>query len=98
MDTKIQPITGRPKPPNAGKGRRKGVPNKMTQSAKEAFQQAFDSLGGAKNLATWARDNETEFYKIYSRLIPVEQRLADPNGEPLQIAVEFVSARPSPLS
>lgn len=98
MDSKVEPSGGKRKPPNAGKGRKKGVPNKITQSAKEAFQAAFDSIGGAKNLATWARDNETEFYKIYSRLIPVEQRLADPNGDPIKIAVEFVSARPSTLS
>jgi len=32
---------------NRGKGRKPGVPNKLTQSAKEAFQYAFDTIGGS---------------------------------------------------
>jgi hypothetical protein len=53
-------------------GSRKGKPNKFTQSAKEAFQLAFDELGGAKGLAKWAKGNQGEFYKLYSKLIPVD--------------------------
>jgi hypothetical protein len=66
----------RPKrrPPNAGKGRVKGVPNKMTVAVKEAFELAFQSIGGEPALATWARRNRTEFYKLYARLIPVDVR------------------------
>lgn len=63
------------KPPNAGKGRPKGSPNKLTKSAREAFQLAFAVLNrsGSKNtLAKWAAANPTEFYKLYARLIPVE--------------------------
>lgn len=55
---------------NAGKGRRKGVPNKITQSAREAFEYAFRAIGGGPALATWAKDNRTEFYKLYGKLIP----------------------------
>lgn len=77
--------------PNGGKGRPKGAKNKLTQCAKEAFEVAFDSLGGAKGLAMWAVDNQTEFYKLFARLIPVEQRHADPNGDPMVIAVSFVA-------
>lgn len=57
---------------NAGKGRVKGVPNKTTASMKEAFRQAFDELGGAPALAAWARKNPTEFYRLSSKLIPVQ--------------------------
>lgn len=60
------------KPPNAGKGRKKGVPNKLTKSAREAFQHAFEAIGGAAELAEWAKANPTEFFKLYARLIPVE--------------------------
>lgn len=59
------------RPPNAGKGRPKGVPNKATAGARAAFQMAFDGLGGAKSLQQWAADNPTEFYRLYARLIPV---------------------------
>lgn len=41
-------------------------------AAKEAFSLAFDALGGPDNLARWARENETEFYRLYSRLIPID--------------------------
>lgn len=56
----------------SGQGRPKGTPNKTTKAAREAFQFAFDKIGGAEALATWAKDNQTEFYKLYGRLIPVE--------------------------
>jgi hypothetical protein len=62
----------RPKPPNAGKGRPKGVPNKLTKSAREAYQLAFEGLGGLQALIAWGRENQTQFYAIHARLIPVE--------------------------
>lgn len=53
-------------------GRVAGTPNKMTTSAKEAFQAAFEQIGGMHGLAVWAARNPTEFYKLYARLIPVD--------------------------
>ena len=53
-------------------GRTKGTPNKMTVAVKEAFRQAFDELGGVDALVTWAQDNQTQFYQLYSKLIPTE--------------------------
>lgn len=53
-------------------GRKKGTINKFTASAKEAFQLAFDEMGGASELKAWALENQTQFYKLYSRLIPVD--------------------------
>lgn len=53
-------------------GRTAGTPNKVTKSAREAFALAFDGLGGADALTSWAIDNPTEFYKLYARLIPQE--------------------------
>jgi hypothetical protein len=58
--------------PNAPKGRKPGVPNKTTKSAREAFALAFDGIGGADALKSWALENQTEFYKLYARLIPQE--------------------------
>ena len=51
-------------------GRQKGTPNKVTANAKQAFQMAFDELGGVSSLVTWAQQNETDFYKLFSKLIP----------------------------
>lgn len=53
-------------------GRVKGTPNKFTSSFKQALQLAYDKIGGIETFATWARENQTEFYKIMARLIPVE--------------------------
>lgn len=51
-------------------GRTKGTPNKATATAKQAFQLAFDEIGGPEALAIWAKDNKTDFYKLFSKLIP----------------------------
>lgn len=54
-------------------GRPKGAQNRTTVAAKEAFQLAFDKIGGWDRLAQWAAsdpDNLKEFYKLYARLIP----------------------------
>lgn len=61
---------GTPKPQNSG--RKKGVTNKVNVLAREAFQLAFEGLGGVPNLMKWAQANSTEFYKLYGRLIPVD--------------------------
>lgn len=55
-----------------GAGRPKGSPNKVTTSMKEAFREAFDELGGSPALAKWAKANPTEFYKLSSKLIPIQ--------------------------
>ena len=60
------------KPPNAGKGRPKGARNKVTRALKESLLATFEEIGGLEAMATWARKNQTEFYKICARLIPTE--------------------------
>lgn len=63
------------KGPRHGGGSRKGCPNKLTKSAKEAFQFAFEKIGGAEYLAIWAKENPTEFMKLFARLIPTDVNL-----------------------
>lgn len=56
-------------------GRAKGTPNKMTSSAKEAIQLAFEGLGGTDALIAWAQDpkNKSVFYaNIYTKILPHE--------------------------
>jgi hypothetical protein len=54
------------------KGKPKGATNQLTKSVKEAFEIAFNELQGDKeaNLANWAKENTTEFYKLAAKLIP----------------------------
>lgn len=74
------------KPPNAGKGRKKGVPNKTTMIAKEAIAAAADALGGADRLAKWAKEstaNERVFWgTIYPKLLPLQ--VTGEGGSPIK--------------
>lgn len=72
------------KPGNtSGKGRPKGVPNKITRAFKDAVLAAFHELEGVDGLVAWGRENRTEFYKIAARLIPHEVVGPGPLGEHL---------------
>jgi len=59
------------KTPKTG-GRKAGTPNVATRSVKEAISEAFEKRGGVPALTKWAEQNETEFYKLWGRLIPVD--------------------------
>lgn len=63
---------GEEKPKRRVGGSRKGIPNKTTTSAREAIIDVFNRIGGRKNFARWARENETEFYRHFARLIPTD--------------------------
>lgn len=59
-------------------GRKKGSLNKTTLTAKQAFQHAFDELGGTAGLVKWAKsdpDNLATLYTLYARLIPTDTNL-----------------------
>lgn len=64
--------SGKRRPPNAGKGRPKGTPNKSTAAVKEALALAFQGLGGVARLQSWADENPTEFFKLWSKMLPAE--------------------------
>ncbi len=55
-------------------GKAKGTLSKTTVAVKEAFQLAFDGIGGVPALITWATDekNQGEFYKLFAKLLPVQ--------------------------
>src|SRR5205085_11034517 len=85
-DSKLVESAAR-KPPNAGKGRKKGVPNKTTAIMKDAItavyadlQESVEDVDNANaHFLQWAKDNATEFYKLASKLIPI-QLSGDPNA------------------
>lgn len=53
-------------------GRTKGVPNKTTAEVKAALTEAFENLGGTASLVAWGRESQTEFYKLWVRMLPTE--------------------------
>jgi hypothetical protein len=77
------------RPPNAGKGRVKGVPNKVTAQAKEAIEDAFTHLQQTrdKNLRKWAEENTDSFYTVlFPKLIPVQMQHQGHDGGKLIIS------------
>jgi hypothetical protein len=72
-DSKVVKGAGtRPKPPAAGIGRKKGVPNKTTAAVKEMLRQALDEAGGVDYLKTQAVANPKAFLALIGKLIPLE--------------------------
>ena len=55
-------------------GRVAGTPNRITASIRQAFQDTFDRLQNddEASLDAWAKKNLTEFYKLTSKLIPLD--------------------------
>lgn len=70
-----------------------GAKNKLSGMAKENIAAVFVRLGGTAAMAKWAKENQTEFYRLYARLLPHE--VTGEGGGPLQ--VNFTSADQSVL-
>lgn len=64
---------GKKRPSKAG--RPKGTPNKITTNVKRAFEEAFEKKGGVPSFIRWAKENETEFYRLYAKLLPKDLKL-----------------------
>lgn len=77
-------------------GRPKGVPNKVNIAAREAFQRAFDAMGGVDKLTEWAGDNPKEFYQLYGRLIAIDVTATHEVGDTLRAALDEIAARGRP--
>jgi hypothetical protein len=71
----------------AGPGRPKGLPNKVTASIKSAISEAFDKLGGVPSLVRWGESNPDDFYALWGRLAPKEVEMSTPAGAALVIKV-----------
>jgi hypothetical protein len=65
-------VSPSPKPPNAGKGRPKGVPNKTTGAVKEMILEALAGAGGVEYLKARAIDNPNAFLSLVGRVLPLQ--------------------------
>lgn len=52
--------------------RPKGSKNKYGAQAKENIVAVFIRLGGTASMAEWAKEHQTDFYKMYASLAPKE--------------------------
>lgn len=77
---------------NAGKGRPKGSPNKTTALMKDAISAVYADLQGQVpdrdhgHFFTWASTYPTEFYKLASKLLPLQ--LAGEDGGALTVIIQ----------
>lgn len=67
-------------------------PPKTIRLAREHLTDAFDFMGGVAGLVAWGKQNPTEFYRIWARLIPKE---AAPETEtmPLEMLLAKLAER-----
>lgn len=72
-------------------GRKEGAVNKSTKSAKEAVELAFQGIGGVKAFTEWAMENQTEFYRHYAKLIPLD---VTTGGNPIQLVINAPNGGP----
>lgn len=84
-NSKLQPGAAKRMPPNAGKGRVKGVPNKVTADLKAMILQALDESGGVQYLVGQAEKNPTAFLTLVGKVLPMTVA-GDPNA-PLETKV-----------
>ena len=66
---------------------------------KESIESVYAKIGGDQNFAEWAQANQTEYYKIYAKLIPRDINLSGANGGELIVnLVKYTShIPPNPL-
>jgi hypothetical protein len=83
-------------PPNAGKGRPKGTPNKITASVKAALSEAFDQLGGVPSLVAWGLENPSAFYPLWAKMLPAEVDVTS-NGQTISDIAAAAYARAEEL-
>lgn len=79
---------GNPKgtlPPNAGKGRKPGTPNRVTKALKDMILGALNEKGGQEYLAKQADENPVAFMALLGKVLPTTLA-GDPNA-PLSVAV-----------
>jgi hypothetical protein len=86
-------VTANRKPPNAGKGRPKGSPNKTTQALKDAILLAAEQSGGNKKgkdglvgyLKRVADTDVKAFSSLLGRVLPL-QVAGDPSA-PINVII-----------
>jgi hypothetical protein len=57
-------------------GRKKGTQNKLTLNVRDEILQVFHDIGGVKAMGEWAKENRTEYFKIFSKLIPKDVNIS----------------------
>lgn len=95
-DSKLLAAGEKRKPPNAGKGRPKGVPNRVTMQLKDMILQALDGAGGAAYLQRQADENPSAFLSLVGKVLPMTVQHSGHDGGPLVIVTGIPTHDPTP--
>lgn len=91
MDEPTKVVKAARKPPNAGKGRKKGSQNKTTALLKDAVLQAATEAGQGslvEYLKVQAQENPGPFLGLLGKVLPLQ--VTGANDGPVQIAFKTV--------
>jgi len=99
--SKVVKSTGKKPPPNAGKGRTKGTPNKTTALLKDAIllaaQNAGNKVGKKDGIVSYleqqAQSNPTAFMSLLGKVLPMTIS-GDPDN-PLKVVTTVELVAPS---
>ncbi|MGV8856745.1 MAG: hypothetical protein ACOH2L_19175 [Devosia sp.] len=58
--------------PPRSPGRPRGVPNKITTTVKRSIEATYSGIGGLDAFIAWARENPTEFYRLWAKMLPLQ--------------------------
>lgn len=91
-------LTANRKPPNAGMGRKKGVPNKTTALLKDAILKAAEQAGNrvgkdgmVSYLAQQAEENPGPFMSLLGKVLPMQVEGTGKDGE-INVVIKRFSA------
>lgn len=73
---------------NAGKGRVKGTPNKLTKTIKEAIEESFATVGGAAYLVRMASEEPVAYMTLLGKVLPTQVKLE--TKEPITVVFETI--------
>lgn len=98
-DNKVLPSGGKRRPPAAGMGRKKGVPNRTTALLKDAILKAAEAAGNkvgndgmVSYLTTQAELNPGPFMSLLGKVLPM-QVIGDPD-QPLHMVTRIELVAP----
>lgn len=103
MDSKLQGFTDvattKPKakkmPPNAGKGRPRGVPNKVNGDVKAMILGALEQAGGQSYLAEQAEQNPGAFMALVGKVLPKDLKVDQQGNMTFTILTQVPDAKPA---
>jgi len=84
----LLPSAEKRRPPAAGMGRKKGVPNKTTKTLREAIEASFDKVGGAAYLVRMATEQPVAYMGLLAKVLPHQVQMQ--SNTPIEVVFKTV--------